>query len=252
MTVEVNQAQLHYSVAGEENQRPVIVLHGGRGIGDHQGDFRTFLPLASQFRLIGYDQRGCGRSSLTPPFTFEQLTDDVEGVRQTLGQGKKMALIGGSFGGMIALCYAVRYPDHLTHLILRGTAPSYHHEEEAVLNYMARLHKASSASMKMVEKLFSETEDDLELRLIWLALQPLYYERFDPDAALARTKGMHFHAETHKALFKNKHLYDVRDRLKDIKAKTLVIVGGNDWICPPSQSRIIAQNIPGALSLIHI
>jgi len=244
--VEINQARLCCSVAGEENKRPVLVLHGGRGIGDHVADFKAFLPLASDHKLIGYDQRGCGRSSLTPPITFDQLIEDVEAVRKTLGQGEKMVLIGGSYGGMIALCYAIQYPASLSHLILRGTAPSYHHEAEAIENSLARLGKATSASPAMVRKLFSETRDDLELRLIWLALQPLYFEKFDPDAALARTREMHFHSETHKKLFQNKEQYDVRDRLSEITAKTLVVVGGNDWICPPSQSRLIAENIPRA------
>lgn len=246
MLIKLNQAQFFYSVAGEQNSRPMVVLHGGRGIGDHIGDFKAYFPLASQFKLIGYDQRGCGRSSLTPPISFEQLTDDLEAVRKSLGGSKKMVLIGGSFGGMIALCYAIKYPGSLSHLILRGTAPSHHHEKEAIENCIARLHKASSASAKMVHKLFSATEDDLELRLIWLALQPLYFEKFDADAALARTKQMYFHADTHKTLFENKEQYDLRGRLKEITAKTLVIVGANDWICPPSQSRIIAENIPNA------
>ncbi len=250
MWIEINNARLRYSIAGENNDQPLIVLHGGRGIGDHEGDFNNYLPLASDYRLIAYDQRGCGCSSLEPPFTFQQLTDDVEGIRQSLGDNRKIALLGGSFGGMIALCYAIKYPDKVSHLILRGTAPSYHHEKEAVDNFLARLHKATSASPAMVKKLFSETEDDLELRLIWLALMPLYYEEFDADAALARTRRMHFHAETHKALFLNKEDYDVRDELGKIKAKTLVIVGEQDWICPPSQSRIIAEKIPNAELLL--
>ena len=250
MGVEINGATLHYSVAGENNAQPLIVLHGGRGIGDHTADFNAFRPLADRFRLIGYDQRGCGCSSMTPPFTFEQLTDDVEGVRRTLGQNKAMILIGGSFGGMIALCYAIRYPDRVSHLILRGTAPSHHHEEAALRNATARLSKATSASLEMVRKIFSGAEDDLELRLIWLALQPLYFERFDPDAALARTRAMHFHSETHRALFQNKEAYDLRGRLKEIKARTMIIVGERDWICPPDQSRIIAEGVPGARLLI--
>ncbi|MCL2896880.1 alpha/beta fold hydrolase [Brenneria tiliae] len=244
--IALNGATFAYRLAGEEHRETIVALHGGRGIGDHRGDFRAFLPLAARYRLLAYDQRGCGQSSLTPPFTFAQLVDDLEAFRQRLAGGKKITLIGGSFGGMIALSYALKYPHGLKHLILRGTAPSHHHEAQAIANFKARLHKAPSASLGMIDKLFSDrVTDDTELRLIWLALQPLYYERFDADAALERTRTLSVHAQTHNALFADK-AYDLRDRLASINTPTLVIVGGNDWICPPSQSRLIADAIPAA------
>jgi len=147
---------------------------------------------------------------------------------------------------MIALTYALRHPRGLSHLILRGTAPSHHHEAEALENIKARLSKATSASVGMVEKMFSDrVVDDTELMLIWAALQPLYYEKFDPDASLERTRTMRFHAVTHNALFADK-LYDLRPRLAEISVPTLVICGGADWICPPSQSKLIAEQVKGA------
>ncbi|WP_350312304.1 alpha/beta fold hydrolase [Dickeya fangzhongdai] len=244
--IVVNGATLVYAQAGESHPQAVIILHGGRGIGDHRGDFQAFLPLADRYHLIAYDQRGCGRSSLTPPFTFDQLVDDLDAVRRQLAGDKPVIVLGGSFGGMIALSYALKYPQGLSHLILRGTAPSHHHEAQAVANFKARLHKAPSASLAMIDKLFSDrVTDDVELRLIWLALQPLYYEQFDADAALERTRTLSLHAATHNALFADK-AYDLRHRLTDIQTPTLVVVGGEDWICPPEQSRLIAEGIPGA------
>lgn len=245
-SISLNGATFTYDVAGESRDETIVVLHGGRGIGDHRTDFNAFRPLADSYRLLAYDQRGCGTSSLTPPFTFEQFAGDLEAIRLSLCGGKPMVLIGGSFGGMIAMTYAVKYGSAgLSRLILRGTAPSHHHEAEAIANFKARLHKAPNASLRMVEKMFSDVIDDTELRLIRLALQPLYFETFDPDAALERTRTLHLHAETHNALFATKD-YDLRDRLADIAVPTLVIVGGADWICPPSQSRLMAQAIPGA------
>jgi len=245
--IALNGAAFRYATAGEQNGETIVVLHGGRGIGDHSGDFQAFLPLADRYRLLAYDQRGCGLSSLTPPYSFEQFADDLEAFRVELCGGRRIVLIGGSFGGMIALTYAVKYGSKaLSRLILRGTAPSHHHEAEAIENFNARLHKATSASIGMVEKMFSDqVVDDTELRLIWLALQPLYYESFDPDAALERTRTLHLHAETHNALFARKD-YDVREKLSGIDVPTLVVVGGADWICPPSQSRLIAERVPGA------
>lgn len=245
-SITLNGARFVYDVAGEAHDETIVVLHGGRGIGDHRADFQAFLPLTDRYRLLAYDQRGCGLSSLTPPYTFGQFADDLEAIRQELCGGRRIILIGGSFGGMIALTYAVKYgANGLSRLILRGTAPSHHHEAEAIANFKARLHKAPSASLRMVEKMFSDVIDDTELRLIWLALQPLYFETFDPDAALERTRTLSLHAETHNALFAVKD-YDLRDQLAGITVPTQVIVGGEDWICPPSQSRLIAERVPGA------
>jgi len=245
-TVTLNHATFVYDDIGDPDAPPIIALHGGRGIGDRRGEFNAYRALADTYRLIAYDQRGCGQTSLTPPYTFEQLADDVEAFRRTLCGGCQIILEGGSFGGMIALTYAVKYGQHLSHLILRGTAASYHHEDDAMVVFKQRLHKASSASVHMLEKMFSDqVRDDTELRLIWLALQPLYYEVFDPDAALEQTRTLHLHAQTHNALFKERR-YDLRDRLKDITAPTLVICGAQDWICPPRHSRLIADSIPNA------
>jgi proline iminopeptidase len=244
--ITLNGCDFIYATAGEDDGQTIVILHGGRGLGDHRADFAAFLPLADRFRLLAYDQRGCGTTSLTPPYTFEQLADDLEAFRIALCGGRQIILIGGSFGGMIALTYAVRYPGSLAALILRGTAASHHHEAGAIANFKARLHKATSLSLRMVEKMFSDdVADDIELRLIFMAMQPLYFEKFDPDAALEATRNLSIHAETHNALFARKD-YDVRHGLKYIAMPTLVVVGREDWICPAEESREIAAAIPKA------
>lgn len=245
--IELAGARFRYRIAGENNAETLFLLHGGRGIGDLLGEWPAYLPLADRYRVIAYDQRGCGLSSITHPMNFRQYADDLDAFRRHFcGDDGKMILQGGSFGGMIALTYAIHYQQHLTHLILRGTAPSHHHEAEAIAAFKARIDKVPSATPAMIDKLFSDQIiDDTELRLIWFALQPLYFEKFDPDAALERTRTMHLHAETHNEMFKEKG-YDLREDLPGIAVPTLVIVGAADWICPPTQSRLIASQIPGA------
>ena len=123
-TVEIAGAQLKVVDIGEARKGTIFLLHGGRGIGDHASELAAYRALADDYRVIAFDQRGCGESSLTPPYTFERLADDLEELREKL-VGGPVIVQGGSFGGMIALLYATRHPKNLTHLILRGTTPSY-------------------------------------------------------------------------------------------------------------------------------
>src|SRR5512136_1912272 len=99
---------------------PLVLMHGGPSL-DHT-TLRSLLPLADQFTLIFYDHRCNGRSegAEVASMTWENLTADAEALRQTLGFDKWAAL-GHSFGGMVALEYALRYPQTLSHLILMDT-----------------------------------------------------------------------------------------------------------------------------------
>lgn len=97
--------------------------------GNHKSDYRAYSPLVDQYRVLSFDFRGHGQSSPTKPYTFEQLVDDVEGIRRHFaGADRQVIIIGGSFGGFLAQHYAIKYASHVSHLILRGTAPSYHRE----------------------------------------------------------------------------------------------------------------------------
>ncbi len=111
---------LYLEQSGNKNGEPVVVLHGGPGGGCHPGMRRFFDP--SRYRLIMFDQRGCGRSrphaSVKNNTTWD-LVADIETIRQTLGL-KKWVVFGGSWGATLSLLYAQTHPDHVSALILRG------------------------------------------------------------------------------------------------------------------------------------
>ena len=68
---EVNEATLDYCIIGPANGPLVITLHGGRGFGSKEGDFEVYSRLAKfGYKVLGFDFRGHGKSSFTPPFTF--------------------------------------------------------------------------------------------------------------------------------------------------------------------------------------
>ncbi|KAH8929835.1 alpha/beta-hydrolase [Atractiella rhizophila] len=223
----------------------LITLHGGRGFGQHGGDFNAFLPLANEgtLRILSYDQRGHGQSEVVGPFTFDQLVQDVEAFRKAFVEGETpFVLLGGSFGGFIAQQYAITYPHHLYRLVLRGTAPSYHTEDDAREVLRSRLYRVPSASPGMLDKIFSSVDNDMEFRLIVFALAPLYVETYDADAGLkSHVEGI-YRAKVHNDLYSEREKYfDYTDHLVNLKVKSLILVGEFDWICPPRQAKKIHE-----------
>ncbi|WP_323007147.1 prolyl aminopeptidase [Pseudorhodobacter sp.] len=99
---------------------PVMVIHGGPGGGCSPAMRRYFDPRV--YRIILFDQRGCGRSrphaSVTENTTWH-LVADMEKIRVSLGLGPVL-LFGGSWGATLALIYAITHPENVVHLVLRG------------------------------------------------------------------------------------------------------------------------------------
>ncbi|KAK8040041.1 hypothetical protein PG993_008452 [Apiospora rasikravindrae] len=262
--VEINGARLAYRIAGPLDAPLFITLHGGRGMGDHRSDFKAYRPLSVDtggggcYRVLSFDYRGHGRSSATKPYTFSQIVDDIEGVRAHFtaagrdGEEDKVVICGGSFGGFLALEYAIRATWMGTIAHDRTRASDKTEEEDAIKVLERRLDRAPSFSVRMLrDKVFGRFESDLEFRLVHLAMMPLYSERFDADQGLRSCLGNVYNAEAHNDLYSESEKYfDYRDQLGQITAKTLVIVGDKDWICPPENSEFIASKIPDATLMV--
>ncbi|KAJ6036123.1 Alpha/beta hydrolase fold-1 [Penicillium herquei] len=239
--VPINGAQLAYRLIGPQDAPLIITLHGGRGF--------AYSPLSTKYRVLSFDYRGHGQSSRTEPYTFHQLVEDIEALRFFFADDKPCIICGGSFGGYLAQQYAITYPDKVSHLILRGTAPSYHHEEMAIRTLEQRVSRAPSFSINFLrEKVFGRFESDLEFQLVMFAAAPLYSEHFDAEAALKNNLSTVFYAKSHKddLYSETEKYFDYREKLHLITADTLIIVGERDWICPPDQSKDIAARIPNA------
>src|SRR5512147_1308206 len=117
-TMAIRDVSLFVKVMG--HGYPLVLMHGGPSL-DHT-TLLALQPLADQFTLIFYDHRCNGRSegAEVSSMTFENLTADADALRQTLGFDK-WAVLGHSFGGNVALEYALRYPQSLSDLILMDT-----------------------------------------------------------------------------------------------------------------------------------
>lgn len=112
--------QIYMEQSGVEHGVPVVVLHGGPGGGCSPAMRRYFDPR--HYRIILFDQRGCGRSkphASVEDNTTWHLVSDIEKIRQTLGIDS-WTVFGGSWGATLALIYAQSHPAHVRQLVLRG------------------------------------------------------------------------------------------------------------------------------------
>ena len=111
---------VYWELCGNPNGKPVVFLHGGPGGGCAPTQRRLFDP--DKYRILLFDQRGCGRS--TPYASLEanttwHLVADIERLREMIGVDKWM-VFGGSWGSTLALAYAETHPERVTELVLRG------------------------------------------------------------------------------------------------------------------------------------
>ena len=111
---------LYYEQCGNPHGKPVVFLHGGPGGGTNAKCRRFFDPAV--YRIVLFDQRGCGKSTphaeLTDNTTWD-LVADIERVREHLGVDR-WQVFGGSWGSTLALAYAQTHPDKVSELVLRG------------------------------------------------------------------------------------------------------------------------------------
>lgn len=112
--------EIYYEQCGKPTGKPCVILHGGPGGATNPTMRRFFDP--AKWRMALFDQRGCGRSrpnaSLEDNTTWS-LIEDIERLREHLGV-EKWCVFGGSWGSTLALAYAIKHPDRVESLVLRG------------------------------------------------------------------------------------------------------------------------------------
>ena len=112
--------RVYFEQCGNPDGKPVLFVHGGPGAGCNAKSRRFFDP--ARYRIVLFDQRGCGRSTphaeLTDNTTWH-LVADMERIREHL-RIERWQVFGGSWGSTLALAYAQKHPDRVTELVLRG------------------------------------------------------------------------------------------------------------------------------------
>ncbi len=245
----VNGVRLWYRVAGKPRGIPVVFLHGGPGQGS-----QTFARFAGPHlersqRMVYLDQRGSGRSEKhwAKEYSVALMVDDLERLRR-LWRVDRIALIGHSFGTLLALEYAARYPQHVSHLVLSGT----------VVDFPAMLDLACVRLEKVDPKAYAEAVARLpagsERRChIFAAGRDFINGNMYPDPATMKlvddtdkSDGMYNTGEIFGALSKQ-GLLDYRfDRPQRLTMPVLAIAGGSDFQAAVEPVRSFVAKVPGA------
>ncbi len=245
-TMPIRDVSLFVKVIGQGY--PLLLMHGGPGL-DHTTLLRL-QPLADQFTLIFYDHRCNGRSEWADvcSMTFENLTADADALRQTLGFDK-WAVLGHSFGGNVALEYALRYPQSLTRLVLMDTGGDQWWVEHNAPEIVAK-RGYSAGAVRAARRFYSGQMTPREFYTNFLRFMTAYYYRLNL-LGLAREMvfGPRVKMHPEATIFGYSQLlhgWTVMDRLCEIQAPTLVLAGRQDFLFPPEHQAMLAAGIPNA------
>ncbi|MDR6889626.1 MULTISPECIES: alpha/beta fold hydrolase [Variovorax] len=237
----VNGKNLYHVSSGKGV--PIVFMHGGLGL-DHQY-FRPFIdPLADHARIVCYDQLGQGKSDRPASYdelTLERMSADCNALTKALGIDK-FVLVGHSFGGFVALDFALRFPDRLSGLVLSCTAAD-------TASFVQRNPVGGTPDQQAAlgQLLAAPVASDEDLRKKWTAGAPLYYNNATPPAGVIADVDQRT-TYSGAAFNRGNQLladYNFVSRLSSINVPTSVNYGSGDiWRFGDDEK--LAKNIPGA------
>ncbi len=228
--------KLYYEIEG--TGAPLLLLNGGPGFPhDYLKDLR---PLASDVQLIFFDQRGTGKSGKTDPsgYTIDAHVEDVEQLRRELGL-ERCGVFGHSWGGMLAQAYVLKYPDHVSKLILADTFSSIEDCNETLACMRASVPDEVRAVYDKYEReglyVGRDRYPDEYQAALDVAYEPVSIS-VPPPPALQNMFG-NIAYDVYRAMWGEETdfkvtgtlaQFDVESRLHQIRVPTLVIVGASD------------------------
>ncbi len=244
-TVTVGDVELYYEEHG--TGEPLLLIMGLAA--DSMAWMFQLPAFAERYRTIVFDNRGVGRSGKPKgPYTIAAMADDTAGLLKAIGVDRAH-VVGVSMGGMIAQELALRHPERVRGLVLACTFPEA--DEDVKRNRetslaqlggtigrdgVATLNLAAVDPMMifstLLPRVFSPTFIQNQLASLMQLFGGALQWGFSVEAIMAQVEAVMSHNST--------------ERLRDIKAPTLVITGDADLLIPPANSDVIADEIPGA------
>jgi pimeloyl-ACP methyl ester carboxylesterase len=244
MTIlQISGGELHYTSAG--SGPPLCLNHQYSAVSGTSPLAEGFTPHFMCYAINARGIEGSGPVRSPADLTMEALADDLEAARIALGL-ERWVMAGHSTGGMVALIYALRYPEALLGLILSGSAASHRYVNGSIYDpchpHAAELHERLQAMLR------GDPEGAKRYRELVFTLSVA-----DPTRTPLSQWGTSFgrvSAERLQAFIQHMPGYDLEPDLPRITAPTLVIVGRYDPQCPIENSERIAESIPGARLMV--
>lgn len=251
---------LHVEQCGNPEGFPALFLHGGPGSRARPLHRRFFDPRF--YRIVLFDQRGCGRSrplGRTEDNTTPHLVEDIEALRSHLG-AERVMLFGGSWGATLALAYATAHPQRVAAMVLRGVFLGSRGEVDWYLGGLGELLPQAWQGLAQGEgedllaryhALISRGDEAAARR--WVAYEEAVMaldsgsadvgDVEDPEAILARAR-VQLHYLAHDCFLEPGELLSGLERIGDTPA--LIVQGSRDRVCPPGAALEVAKRLPGA------
>ncbi len=246
---QVANVTMYYKIQGKGET--VVVLHGGPGM-----NLTYFFPHFERlptYRLLFYDQRGCGKSSGSTELTVNTFVNDLEGIRKAFNLDT-MNLLGHSWGGLLALHYGVLHPEKVNSLILVNTALVT--AELLAKQHRKRVTRLTDKDKYALEKIVQspgfahKTPQAIKAFFTILEGTNFYDRRLIDKFFLEYTK-----KAARNALFINEIMqkdilqHDVRKYLSQIDCPTFIIHGDYDTV-PVKAAYEICELIKGSRCVI--
>ncbi|PIQ15410.1 MAG: hypothetical protein COW67_08535 [Flavobacteriales bacterium CG18_big_fil_WC_8_21_14_2_50_32_9] len=249
--IEINGVNHYFKIIG--TGEPILVLHGGPGLfSDYL--ISSFEGLAEEYQFIFYDQRGSGKTDFpkdTSNIAIPNFVEDIEAIRKHF-KIDKITLAGHSWGGLLALFYAKKYPDNLNKLILIAPGPSNSEYYEKTLTNMQQKRKEEDTKelvRLMMSKDFEKREPKTFKNAIILGDKVNF---FNQENAKKMYDLVEFNEEnsskmlhTNSLLERNFFNYDITEGLEVVTCPTIIIIGDMDNV-PFASNQTLQENLKNA------
>lgn len=267
--------RIHYEQSGRRDGAPALFLHGGPGGGTSPRMRRFFDP--AHYRIVLFDQRGCGRSTpraeLSANTTWD-LVEDIERLRRHLGL-ERWLVFGGSWGSTLALAYAERHPERVAALVLRGIFllrrfelewfyqrgasllfPDHWQEFLAPIppgergDLISAYHRRLTGADPIERLAAARAWSRWEARTSFLAENPSFVASFDDDAHALEFARIESHYFVHGGFFECDGQL-LRDAPRIAAIPGVIVQGRYDVPCPVQSAWDLAQAWPaGELRIV--